>query len=222
MAAVPGGDAEPPGVDRWLGALAWDLKGGTYRPRAVRQILIPKKQRGKFRPLGIPCLRDRVAQTAAMLVLSAIFEADLQPEQYAYRPGRGAHDAVRRVHRLLTTGHREVVDADLSDYYDRRQHAGARWRRRVDPAFSQKMDFVLLSRLAEGSIRWSCQSLRGLHKRGPCSVWVMGRASRVRASGCKWVEFGVCVAGRQFIVAWMARSDKPAVAGDGFPQRRWA
>ena len=116
-------DIESQGVDRWLGALARDLKAGTYRPRAVRQVLIPKKQRGKFRPLGIPCLRDRVAQTAAMLVLSPIFEADLQPEQYAYRPGRGAHDAVRRVHRLLTTGHREVVDADLSDYYGQIPHA---------------------------------------------------------------------------------------------------
>ncbi len=94
------GDIEALGVDRWLGALARDLKEGTYRPHAVRQVLIrmPKKQRGKFRPLGIPCLRDRVVQTAAMLVLSPIFEADLQPEQYAYRPGRDAHD--RR------TGHR--------------------------------------------------------------------------------------------------------------------
>ena len=64
-----------------------------------------------------------MAQTAAMLVLSPIFEADLQPEQYAYRPGRGAHDAVKRVHRLLTTGHREVVDADLSDYYGQIPHA---------------------------------------------------------------------------------------------------
>ncbi len=72
---------------------------------------------------GVPCLRDRVAQTAAMLVLSPIFEADLQPEQYAYRRGRGAHDAVNRVHRLLTTGHREVVDADLSDYFGQIPHA---------------------------------------------------------------------------------------------------
>ena len=116
-------DVESLGVDRWLGALARDLKAGTYRPRPVRQVLIPKKQRGKFRPLGIPCLRDRVAQTAAMLVLSPIFEADLQPEQYAYRPGRDAHDAVRRVHRLLTTGHREVVDGDLSDYFGQIPHA---------------------------------------------------------------------------------------------------
>jgi len=64
-----------------------------------------------------------VAQTAATLVLSPIFEADLQPEQYAYRPGRDAHDAVRRVHRLLTTGHREVVDGDLSDYFGQIPHA---------------------------------------------------------------------------------------------------
>ena len=111
------------GVERWLGVLAEDLKAGTYRPRAARQVLIPKKQRGKFRPLGIPCLRDRVAQTAAMLVLSPIFEADLQPEQYAYRPGRSAHDAVKRVHRLLNTGHREVVDADLLDYFGQIPHA---------------------------------------------------------------------------------------------------
>ena len=116
-------DVESQGVDGWLGALARDLKEGTYRPQAVRQVLIPKKQRGQFRPLGIPCLRDRVAQTAAMLVLSPIFEADLEPEQYAYRPGRGANDAVNRVHRLLTTGHREVVDADLTNYFGEIPHA---------------------------------------------------------------------------------------------------
>ena len=116
-------DIEAYGVDRWLGELARDLKAGTYRPNAVRQVLIPKKQRGKFRPLGIPCVRDRVAQTAATVVLSPIFEADLQPEQYAYRPGRSANDAVRRVHRLLNTGHCEVVDADLSDYFGQIPHA---------------------------------------------------------------------------------------------------
>ena len=116
-------DVESRGVNGWLGALARDLKEETYRPRAVRQVLIPKKQRGKFRPLGIPCLRDRVAQTAAMLVLSPIFEADLEPEQYAYRPGRSAKDAVNRVHRLLTTGHREVVDADLTNYFGEIPHA---------------------------------------------------------------------------------------------------
>ncbi len=64
-----------------------------------------------------------MAQTAAMLVLSPVFEADLQPEQYAYRSGRHAHDAVNRVHRLLNAGHREVVDADLSDYFGQIPHA---------------------------------------------------------------------------------------------------
>ncbi len=127
-------DIEAQGVDRWLGELGRDLKAGTYRPDAVRQVLIPKKQRGKLRPLGIPCIRDRVAQTAAMLVLSPIFEADLQPEQYAYRPGRSANDAVRRVHRLLNTDHREVVDADLSDYLEASSYcplAHADWANRL-------------------------------------------------------------------------------------------
>ena len=113
---------EERGVDGWLGELARELKENTYRPHAVRQVLIPKKQPGKFRPLGIPCIRDRVAQTAAMLVLTPIFEADLQPEQYAYREGRSAKDAVRRAHRLVNTGHREVLDADLANYFGEIPH----------------------------------------------------------------------------------------------------
>ena len=111
------------GAGRWLGELAEELRGNTYRPHAVRQVLIPKKQPGKFRPLGIPCIRDRVAQTAAMLVLPPIFEADLQAEQYAYREGRSALDAVRHAHRLVNTGHREVVDGDLSNYFGEIPHA---------------------------------------------------------------------------------------------------
>ena len=65
---------------------------------------------GSSGPLGIPCIRDRVAQTAAMLIVSPIIEADLPPEQYAYRPGRSALDAVNQVHRLVNIGHREIVD----------------------------------------------------------------------------------------------------------------
>ena len=114
---------EARGVEQWLGDLSRDLRDGTYAPKPVRQVMIPKKQPGKFRPLGIPCIRDRVAQTSAMLVLEPIFEADLQPEQYAYRSGRSAGDAVKRVHGLLNFGHREVVDADLSNYFGEIPHA---------------------------------------------------------------------------------------------------
>ena len=110
-------DIEAYGVQRWLGELAQELKSRTYRPLAVRRVYIPKPD-GKQRPLGVPAIRDRVAQTAAVLVLEPIFEADLQPEQYAYRRDRSALDAVRRVHKLLNTGHARVVDADLSGYLD--------------------------------------------------------------------------------------------------------
>jgi RNA-directed DNA polymerase len=117
-------DIEKYGLERWLGELTQELKGKTYEPAAVRRVYIPKAgQPGKFRPLGIPCIRDRVAQMAAVLVLEPIFEADLQPEQYAYRPERSELDAVRHVHSLLNTGHGQVVDADLSGYFDSIPHS---------------------------------------------------------------------------------------------------
>lgn len=106
------------GVERWLGELAQTLKEETYKPQPIRRVLIPKaKGKSKSRPLGISTLRDRVCMTAAMLVLEPIFEADLPREQYGYRAGRSALDAVKEVESPLQQGHGEVVDADLSDYF---------------------------------------------------------------------------------------------------------
>lgn len=114
-------DLDEAGVEGWLAALAADLREETYKPEAVLRVRIPKPDGGE-RVLGIPTVRDRVAQQAAKLVLEPIFEADFEPNAYGYRPKRGALDAVQEVHRAIQHGEVHVVDADLSKYFDTIPH----------------------------------------------------------------------------------------------------
>jgi RNA-directed DNA polymerase len=113
---------EASGLEQWLAGLREELVSKTYRPRPVRRVMIPKPGGGE-RPLGIPTIRDRVVQTAAKLVLEPIFEADFEDSAYGYRPGRRGTDAIKEVHRLICRGYTDVVDADLSKYFDEIPHA---------------------------------------------------------------------------------------------------
>jgi RNA-directed DNA polymerase len=110
------------GVEKWLSGLREELISKTYRPAPVRRVMLPKPGGGE-RPLGIPTIRDRVVQTAAKLVLEPIFEADLDDSAFGYRPRRGATEAIKEVHRLVCRGYTDVVDADLSKYFDSIPHS---------------------------------------------------------------------------------------------------
>jgi RNA-directed DNA polymerase len=114
-------EIESQGVEKWLTGVRKELQTKRYKPQAVRRMMIPKPGGGE-RPLGIPTIRDRVVQTAAKLVLEPIFEADLEACAYGYRPKRSAQDAIKKVHELLCEGYTDVVDADLSKYFDKIPH----------------------------------------------------------------------------------------------------
>ena len=115
-------DIESAGLKEWMDGLREELRKQMYRPQPVRRVMIPKPGGGE-RPLGIPTIRDRVVQTAAKLILDPIWEADLEPNAYGYRPRKSAQRAVRKVDELLHEGYTDVVDADLSKYFDTIPHS---------------------------------------------------------------------------------------------------
>jgi RNA-directed DNA polymerase len=139
-------DIETEGAEKWLAGLKEALHAKTYEPDPVRRVRIPKPGGGE-RPLGIPTIRDRVVQTAAKLVLEPIFEADFEDSAYGYRPRRSAREAVRKVHVALCAGYTDVVDADLSRYFETIPHG------QLMPSVARRMVDRAMLRLIKGWLK---------------------------------------------------------------------
>ena len=130
-------NATPQSRQQWLERLQFELKAKTYRASPVRRVMIPKSG-GGHRSLGIPTVKDRVVQMAVYLVLMPIWEADFHPQSYGFRPKRRAHQAIEAINRAVRTGHVEIIDADLSKYFDTIPH--------------QKLMKAVAKRVSDGSV----------------------------------------------------------------------
>jgi len=150
------------GIEKFLEGLAEEVKNRTYRPMPVRRVMIPKAD-GSQRPLGIPTIRDRVVQMAVKLMIEPIFEADFCDSSYGFRPKRSAHDAMGDISSALRKGHYEVIDADLSKYFDTIPHA--------------KLMVVVAERIADGGM------LHRIKQRLEAPVVEKGKDGKDRTSG---------------------------------------
>lgn len=216
-------DIESYGREQWLGELAQELREKKYQPQAVRRVFIPKRGGTGQRPLGIPSIRDRTVQMAAVLVLGPIFEADLPPEQHAYRPERNALSAVKQVYKLLKTGHTKVIDADLAAYFDSIPHMEllqSMARRVVDRQMLHLIQMWLNAPVEETDKRGdkkrttrNCDENRGIPQGSPISPLLsniymrrfvlgwkkMGYAERYQAQIVNYADdFVICCQGNAF------------------------
>jgi RNA-directed DNA polymerase len=110
-------NVEENGADNYLKELGEEIRKQTYKPQAVKRVMI-QKANGGLRPLGIPTVRDRIAQTVCKMILEPIFEADFEDSSYGFRPNRSSKDAITAIKENLKQGNAEVYDADLSKYFD--------------------------------------------------------------------------------------------------------
>src|SRR4051812_5357310 len=162
---------EAAGREEWLSGIRKDLIEKTYKPAPVRRVMIPKPGGNGERPLGIPTIRDRTVQAAAKLVLEPIFEADLDPSAYGYRPKRGGLNAIKEVHALLCRGYTDVVDADLAKYFDTIPHRNLMQsvvRRIVDRYVLRLIKMWLKAAIEERDEQGKRRMSGGRHR--PCRV----------------------------------------------------